>query len=326
MSVATGPALWAVRFGAGAAEMMDPDRLPAELVCDGEAMWAHFALSDQRSRDWLQRLACLPADARAILLGEDATPRILFDGPWAYGVLPDFARGFDGRIEGAGRLRFAFDDGRLVTARRGPLETVHDVRRKLEAGGMMLATPLEAFLALARRYCELSEDQADEISLELDRIEDNVLSPEADLDGVNLGPTRRDLSRRHREIASLRTALHRASVRHGGHPHPLLARLSGLQQLTEDADHQITALQDRARLVHEELDTRLTGAANRSLHALTVMSVLLMPPTLIVGAFGMNLRGITFGESPHGFLIVCGACVAAVVGVYVALRRMRVLK
>lgn len=326
MSAATGPALWAVRFGVGAGEMMDPDRLPAELACEEGWMWAHFALSDQRSRDCVQRLAGLPAEARAILLGEDVSPRIVFEGPWAYGVLPDFGRGFDGKIEGSGRLRFAFDDGRLVTARRSPVETVHDVRRRIEAGGLVLATPLDAFLAITRRYCELAEDQADEISVELDRIEDDVLSPDADLDAVNLGPLRRDLSRRHREISALRTAFHRASARHGGHPHPMLARLPGQLQQTEDVDHQVAALQDRARLVHEELDTRLTGDANRSLHALTVMSVLLLPPTLIVGAFGMNLKGITFGESQHGFLIVCGLCVAAVAGVWFMLRRTRVLK
>jgi Mg2+ and Co2+ transporter CorA len=46
----------------------------------------------------------------------------------------------------------------------------------------------------------------------------------------------------------------------------------------------------------------------------------------IVGAFGMNLEGITFARSPHGFAIVCGLCVLTVIVAFGLLRGLRVLK
>lgn len=327
MSDFTSSVLWADHFHHNTRAGIDPGAMPAGFLTGQGWLWAHLALSDQRSRDLVRRLEDVPSEARALLLGEDCGPRILFEGAWAFGVLPDFRVEFDGHVEGMGRLRFAFDDRRLITARRHAMQTVHDIHRRVEAGAVVFATPLDAFLALSRRYCELAEDQAELLSVDLDKIEDGVLGGDGDLDGVNLGPLRRELSRRHREIAALRTAYHRAGARHGpGLAHPIAARLPMLLQQTEDADHELAALQDRARLVHEELDTRLNSEANRTLHALTVMSALLLPPTLIVGAFGMNLKGIVFGDDGQGFAIVCALCAATVGGVYIALKRFRVLR
>jgi len=78
-----------------------------------------------------------------------------------------------------------------------------------------------------------------------------------------------------------------------------------------DVEH---AREERARLLHEEIDTLLTGATNRSMRMLTVISTLLIPPTLVVGAFGMNLGGIPFSRSPSGFALVSFICVVIVGG------------
>ncbi|MBI1361602.1 MAG: hypothetical protein GC155_15095 [Alphaproteobacteria bacterium] len=327
MLLLSGYALWALHFRAGAATSLDTRALAPDLAIDEGWVWAHFALSDQRSRDFLSAAPDIPSNARDILLGEDCAPRIAFADSWAYGVLPDFGLEFDGATAGLGRTRFALDNKRLITARRHPMQTVHDVHRRVETGGAAFARPLDAFIAINQRYCELAEDQVEDLASDLDHIEDRVLGAEGDLDDVKLGPLRRDLSRRHREVAALRTAYHRASVRHGPDiAHPIIEQLPLLIQHTEDTGHELAALQDRARLVHEELDTRLSGVSNRTLHTLTVMSALLMPPTLVVGAFGMNLKGITFGDDPEGFALVLGVCAATVAAVYIVLRRLRVLK
>jgi zinc transporter len=99
-----------------------------------------------------------------------------------------------------------------------------------------------------------------------------------------------------------------------------------LAQKAEDLDHEIAALQDRARLIHEEIDTKLTAATNRTLHALTVMTALMAPPTIIVGAFGMNLKGIAFGEDPQGFAIVCALTVVAILGAFLALKALKLVR
>lgn len=70
------------------------------------------------------------------------------------------------------------------------------------------------------------------------------------------------------------------------------ADIAGVLAFIEDIDHEAAALQERGRLLHEEIDTLINAATNRSMRTLTVISTLLIPPTLIVGAFGMNVPGI----------------------------------
>lgn len=84
-------------------------------------------------------------------------------------------------------------------------------------------------------------------------------------------------------------------------------------------------LADRARLLNDEVENRLAATTNRSLSALTVISTLLLPPTFIVGAFGMNVGAIPWAGSPHGFWTVLGLCVLAIAAGYAVLRRFRIL-
>ena len=320
------PCLWAYRFKDGAPMSLENEALPSDLRADGGWIWAHFSLSDQRARSFLARVDGVPAEVLELLIGADSDLRILFSGAWAFGVIPDFEMEFDSKFVDVGRMRFAFDESRLITIRRHPLQVANDLHRQLE-GGLQLDSPFAGFLAISRRYCEMSEDQLDSLAAKLDQIEDSVLAEQAELEQLELGPLRRELSRRHRQVSWLKTAYQRAPRRHGqASAHPIITSLPVLLQQTEDVEHEIAALQDRARLVHEELDTKLTTASNRSLHALTVMTALLMPATLLTGAFGMNLHGIFFADEPAGFAIVSALAALAVVMGYVLLKRFRILK
>jgi zinc transporter len=318
---------WAYRFHDGAAVALFDGPIPANLQGGEGWIWAHFPLSDQRSRAFLANIEDAPDEVREILLGTEESPRIQFSGGWAFGILPDFEREFDGRVTGPGRLRFAFDDKRFITVRRHALQVADDMHHRLTSGSTEFADPLEAFIALNKRYCELAEDQLDELADRMDSVEDKVLADTQDLERLELGPLRRDLSRRHREISLLRTAYRRSVSRQPhAHAYALAAHLPQLEQQGEDLDRAIMALQDRARLIHEDIDTKITSATNRTLRTLTIISVVLMPPTLIVGAFGMNLDGILFAKSPHGFWLAGGLCVLTIIAAFVLLRGLRILK
>ncbi|MER9827075.1 hypothetical protein NKJ51_01525 [Mesorhizobium sp. M0134] len=82
--------------------------------------------------------------------------------------------------------------------------------------------------------------------------------------------------------------------------HEVLRRLAAR---LERLDREVVMINDRARLLQEELAAELADESNRSLKALAVMSALLLPGTLIVGIFGMNTGGLPFAESPSGFFL-----------------------
>ena len=98
-----------------------------------------------------------------------------------------------------------------------------------------------------------------------------------------------------------------------------------LQQEAEDFERDAAALSERARLLYEEIGSRLADRSNRALSALTVISTLLLPPTFVVGAFGMNVGGIPWAQSPEGFWAALGFCFVLVLSGWALLRRFRIL-
>jgi zinc transporter len=56
-----------------------------------------------------------------------------------------------------------------------------------------------------------------------------------------------------------------------------------------------------------------------------VISTLLLPPTFVVGAFGMNLNGIPWAGGHQGFWTAVGFCGLVVFLGWVALKRFRII-
>lgn len=48
----------------------------------------------------------------------------------------------------------------------------------------------------------------------------------------------------------------------------------------DDLDHEVIELRDRARVLQEELSVRLAEQTNRQLRTLSILTALLLPPSL----------------------------------------------
>jgi zinc transporter len=317
--------LWGLRFSDNKTFRVTPDTLDACLADSSCWLWMHFALSDHRARKYIGAFAEAPQAARDLLLGQERRPQVHAAGAWAYGILPDIERDFEGHTLGVGRLNFAMNERFLLTARHHALRAV-DAVRDAALGGETIATPADCVIGLVETFTEMVEARLHALTLELDRIEDLVLSDGDDVPRLPLGPARRELSRYYREFAGLRSALNRAlTSRNESRENSLFRRLPALAQRIDDFDRDVSALQDRARLLYEEMDTRIAATTNRSVQALTIMSTLLIPPTFVVGAFGMNLPGIPWARDAQGFAVAIGLCAVVVVISYAVLRRFKIL-
>jgi zinc transporter len=84
-------------------------------------------------------------------------------------------------------------------------------------------------------------------------------------------------------------------------------------------------VQERARLLQEEIASNMNEATNRNLFVLSIATTTLLPITLITGIFGMNVRGLPFAEHPHGFYLVMLGIAATVVLALWLLRRVGAL-
>ncbi|HEY4114354.1 MAG TPA: CorA family divalent cation transporter [Rhizomicrobium sp.] len=318
--------LWGLVFRDGRGVRMTDETYDERLCEPHDWVWMHFALSDHRARRFLEGFEALPAKARALLLASETRPQIHLGSGCAFGVLPDIERDFHGQTLGLGHVHFWFDAAHLITARHHPMRVVGEVRDEAEDGAR-LKSPTDAFVKLNEQFLEIVEQRLAVIEHGLDSIEDRLLTGREDLDQSALGGLRLEVSRYHRAFLALRNALHRVINARDprSEDNPVWPHLPHMLQEAEDFDRDAGALQERARLLYEEMDTRIAAVTNRSLRTLTILSTLILPATLVTGAFGMNLPNIPWANTHGGFWWVVGLCVAIVAGCYAALRRFRIL-
>jgi zinc transporter len=104
---------------------------------------------------------------------------------------------------------------------------------------------------------------------------------------------RRDCARLRRSFAPERTALQKMV----GRPQTTLGdQVSGWLRSVADElaflSDEVIALQERAKLLQEELAARVAEDTGRKLNALTALTAVFLPMTLITGIFGMNVVGL----------------------------------
>jgi zinc transporter len=317
----TDALICALRLDSGA--VLGPDAL--EWAASNEApLWLHFNLLDNRARRYLQQPGLLDEDAREMLLGNE--PRIqaqAFTGGFA-AVLGDLHHDFNVDPEGFGTLAVYVTDRRVVTCRRHRLRSIDRVRRELQANPGTHG-PAGVFLLVLDEIANGFADVTSDLGERVEDSEDRILAGRAVQPSGDLGHIRRVLARLRRHGAANRSALgplpHRA---HASFTEDERAELLRLVERFEALGQDMELVSERARLVQEELASRVGEATNRNLYVLSIVTTALLPITLITGVFGMNVGGLPFAQSEHGFYWVMLGMTLVVVLTMLVLRRRRV--
>jgi zinc transporter len=328
--------VWAFRFDAGGrGRALDIDALDtAELDPERPGwLWLHFNQGDARSAHSIQHLLDLPEFARETLLAHDTHASLaLEDGvahgallDWQHGGIDNFSRAYVRCEQDTAWLRFVLDGRLLVTSRSHALRSIEQVRRQA-ANGAPFETPVALLEAVVEGFAAAVAHAALEVDNDLDRIEDRILGDHNGDERRELALLRRQAVHLYRPVASQRRMLRQFEQRNRSQrEHALPAVAVHLLQSFDELDGEIVALQARARLLHEEVAAKLAEQTNRHLHALSILTALLMPPTLVVGAFGMNLP-LPFENGPHPFVAVLVLCAVSSAIVYLLIRRLGVAR
>ncbi|UDF29714.1 UNVERIFIED_ORG: hypothetical protein LHK14_19760 [Roseateles sp. XES5] len=298
-----------------------PQEIETALAAGEGWVWLHVDLVDQRIQGWLPGRCALPAAARAILEGHDESLVLGHEAGTTHGVIADLQQQETDRAStSVGRLHFALTDRLLVTGRRHPVEAVNRVRRSF-ADGFCPATAYELFEAIVAAFCKNTALKLKEAASLLDAVEDRLVTERLSDERRSLKEVRRLAVSLHRPVAGM-VALFDEEDREdwalSDHAHAVFRRLS---LRLERLDREIVTVNDRARLLQEEMAAELADESNRSLKAMAVMSALLLPGTLVVGVFGMNTAGLPFSVGESGFVWAMLLGVAATALFYWLLRR-----
>ena len=150
-----------------------------------------------------------------------------------------------------------------------------------------------------------------EATLKVDGIEDSLLHGRLKHQRTELGQLRRVLVRLQRLLAPEPGALFR--LLRQPPPWTTAQDLDELRQATEEFSlviRDLSALQERIKLLQEEMAAQVGEQTNRSLFTLTMVTVLALPINITTGFFGMNVGGIPLSESKHGFVLLVSLVVA----------------
>jgi zinc transporter len=312
--------VWAFRFvEGGTAESVSPN---AEIVNDhGGWIWLHFNLADRAAVEWLATFPSLSDEAREVLLCGDSYQRLHASDACIHGILADFVKRLDRPSNEIGHLHFVMTERLLISGRRDPLQAVEAVRRALETGHK-LSSVAALIDSVIENVADAIDGVAEKLDEELDDIEELVLTPDLHDERQRLGKLRRTTVRLHRQLGGLRTLLLRVERQESNSLCPSIRlAASTLAQRLDSLDHEIVAMRDRARMLQEEVLAKTADQTNERLHWLAILTALFLPPTLVTGFFGMNLKGMPFAESEIGGLTAAVLCLGSAAFVYWLIRK-----
>jgi zinc transporter len=328
-SSASGPIpglVWAFRIHADGSPEALPVNEPVSFTRDG-LLWLHFNLADARALHWLGSADLeTPAQARRLLLSNDNYQQLHATDDSVYGVISDLVRDLAEATEETGYLRFMMTERVLISGRHHALCAVDATRRALEGGRR-----IESVAALLETIVENVADAMDRIServaQSLDEIEEQVLSDHAIDLRQKLGRLRRSCVRLHRQLSGLRIVFHRLEQKNPGDLKPALQLRAGrLAQRLDSLDHTIIEMRERSRLLQEELHLKIEEQGNNSLRVLSVLTAILMPPTLVTGIFGMNTKGLPFTDLDTAFLWASLLMVLSSFAAYLIMKRIGIIR
>jgi zinc transporter len=290
-----------------------------------EPHWLHFNLADTRTTQWLNACSSMPEDARELLLDSDIHIRSEnFDHSLAL-IIGDLFHDFKDDPEELGVLRLYLDNQRLITGRGHPLKSVDRLRRELFEG-MVFANSLDLFARLIYVIGDSMHTVIKNLNDLVDDAEDQILAGHLHNQGSELGRIRRLLARLRRHLSANRQALHHALPHIARWSHHDISELRQAMEHLESTIQDLELVQERTRLLQEEIAGRMSEATNRNLYILSIVTVTLLPINLITGIFGMNTGGLPWGQDdPSGFWWVIFFMIIAVIASLTILHRKRIL-
>ncbi|QXC51159.1 transporter [Agrobacterium salinitolerans] len=320
--------VWAYQFHPGTApcRRLAPDAGFDEMAGCAGFFWLHLNLADQRVAGFLETIDGLDPAARASLTTHETHPSIVVDEKSLYGTLVDFQREFDKETRDFGWLHFAVSDRFIITTRLQPLHSVDRLKAAVDKNSNRYLTPSHVFEGLVAEFQRSLINLVMETTEELNAIEDMVYDSENRDERRRLAPLRRTVVRLHRHLRTVLTLMRRASAADDDEmPDGFEDVASRLMGRLEAVDHDVYALQERARLLHEEIDSKLSSETNRHLYILSLMTAFLLPPSLVTGFFGMNTDELPFTVGTGGTLSASIFIVISVALAWFVLKRARIL-
>lgn len=220
-------------------------------------------------------------------------------------------------------LRVWIESDRVITIRSGPsadCDSLHAAASRQKTDW----APGDVFAWLVRNNVVQMEPLISSLVGRIGNLEDQFLVDPDEVDELELNRIRHTTIGTRRHFVEMRNlVLFILSDETGD------ADQSGKRSLVTARNHILTYLEtledcrDRARLLHDQMESRMANRLNRITHNLTLLATVFLPLSFLTGLLGMNVAGIPADHNPWGFALVCGGMVIIATGFWIFLRWRR---
>ncbi len=276
----------------------------AELHGPQEFVWLHFNLSNASCEKWLHNNLMLSEEFYQTLHEDSRSTRIELAENTLIGVVNDVLHDFSFQSAEISTLWVHVTHKLVVSARRKPLQSIERLRQAVR-NGEPIRSSVELLIHLLRDQADVLMKIVRDAVNRVDGVEDDLLAERISRKRTDLGTMRRVLVRLQRLLAPEPSALFRLLQR----PPAWVTEIDKqeLRQSTEEFSvvlSDLSSLQERIKLLQEEIAARVNEENSRSLFVLTIVTVLALPINMIAGLLGMNVGGIPLANDTNGFWIV----------------------
>lgn len=222
-------------------------------------------------------------------------------------------------------ISFILCEGILVSIRQANLRTFVDIQRKIQVHSKLYPTGYHVFVGILENRIDLDADMIELMAKELDTYskkastgrdvnEDFLLDINQLQDNTML--VRENIVDKQRMISAI--------LKSDKFPRDVYTKLGVINK-------DIGSLINHTNFSFERLDYLLNTVVglinleqNRIMKVFTLVSLLLMPPTLIASIYGMNIR-LPFMESNSAFIILIGIMLVSIVITLVVFKKRKML-
>jgi len=308
--------IWGYRFAPGVPAERVNSETALEFLQDEETavasgfVWLHFSLSNSATETWLHRNLSLPEDFYDSLKSHVGLTRLEQEEQSLVGVFHDVLYDFKFDASEISAATLCIQPKLVISARLRPIRSMERVRQEVREGKQFRSSVELLAVFLEEQACVL-DDVLRQATSRVDRIEDQLLANRVTVSRSALGSLRRVLVRLQRQMAPEPAAMFRLLHR----PPEWIASedLTALRQAAEEFSASVgdaSSLVERIKLLQEELTAQVNEQTSRTLFVLTLVTVLALPINLVAGLLGMNVGGIPFTDTSHGFFEIVLALLA----------------
>ena len=287
--------------------------------------WLHYCIRHEGIEDLLCQQLGLPKFIAKAMVDEETRSRVIVRDEGIMVLFKAMHQHDGSNPEMMVSLRLWLQQNRIVSTRQQDIDAVLTLKQEIEAGEGPASTADFLIDLIGHVYDEF-DPLIGEMERELDLIEDlaNREETEAVCGRLATLERRAAIFVRHlapqtaifEQIAASRSLL--IDDEDKDHLRELGSRLSGMLEVLRE-------YRDRAQIVDQRIN-RIEEFRQTKVNLLfAVAATLFLPATFLTGLFGVNVGGIPWLDSPSGFMIISGICVAMVAASYVLIRSKRLM-